>query len=122
MAIRHDRKVSILDVMGPVMVGPSSSHTAGTARLGASFGTGAPEVGGEAAMDVDAAAGPDLRRAVLVGSALRRASDRPHVFAAAKAYALPAITRTARTSNRTLKFRSMAFLLFATPGPTAAAG
>src|SRR6476646_5382170 len=34
MAIRHDRNVSILDVMGPVMVGPSSSHTAGTARLG----------------------------------------------------------------------------------------
>ena len=34
MAIRHDRRVSILDVMGPVMVGPSSSHTAGTARLG----------------------------------------------------------------------------------------
>src|SRR5918912_1512215 len=34
MAIRHDRKVSILDVVGPVMVGPSSSHTAGTARLG----------------------------------------------------------------------------------------
>lgn len=27
-------KISILDVMGPVMVGPSSSHTAGTARLG----------------------------------------------------------------------------------------
>jgi L-serine dehydratase len=34
MPIRHDRKVSILDVMGPVMVGPSSSHTAGTARIG----------------------------------------------------------------------------------------
>jgi L-serine dehydratase len=34
MPIRHDRTVSILDVMGPVMVGPSSSHTAGTARLG----------------------------------------------------------------------------------------
>lgn len=34
MAVRHDRKISILDVMGPVMVGPSSSHTAGTARLG----------------------------------------------------------------------------------------
>ena len=34
MATRHDRKVSILDVMGPVMVGPSSSHTAGTSRLG----------------------------------------------------------------------------------------
>lgn len=34
MAVRHDRKVSILDVMGPVMVGPSSSHTAGTARIG----------------------------------------------------------------------------------------
>jgi L-serine dehydratase len=34
MPIRHDRHVSILDVMGPVMVGPSSSHTAGTARLG----------------------------------------------------------------------------------------
>lgn len=34
MAIRHDRKVSILDIMGPVMVGPSSSHTAGTARIG----------------------------------------------------------------------------------------
>jgi len=34
MPIRHDRKVSILDIMGPVMVGPSSSHTAGTARLG----------------------------------------------------------------------------------------
>jgi L-serine dehydratase len=34
MTIRHDRKVSILDVMGPVMVGPSSSHTAGTARIG----------------------------------------------------------------------------------------
>ena len=34
MPVRHDRHVSILDVMGPVMVGPSSSHTAGTARLG----------------------------------------------------------------------------------------
>jgi L-serine dehydratase, iron-sulfur-dependent, beta subunit len=34
MAKRHDRRISILDVMGPVMVGPSSSHTAGTARLG----------------------------------------------------------------------------------------
>jgi L-serine dehydratase len=34
MTVRHDRKVSILDMMGPVMVGPSSSHTAGTARLG----------------------------------------------------------------------------------------
>ena len=34
MPIRHDRTVSILDIMGPVMVGPSSSHTAGTARLG----------------------------------------------------------------------------------------
>jgi L-serine dehydratase len=34
MTVRHDRHVSILDVMGPVMVGPSSSHTAGTARLG----------------------------------------------------------------------------------------
>src|ERR1041384_7586689 len=34
MTTRHDRKVSILDVMGPVMVGPSSSPTAGTARLG----------------------------------------------------------------------------------------
>jgi L-serine dehydratase len=34
MPVRHDRKVSILDIMGPVMVGPSSSHTAGTARLG----------------------------------------------------------------------------------------
>ncbi len=34
MPTRHDRHVSILDVMGPVMVGPSSSHTAGTARLG----------------------------------------------------------------------------------------
>src|SRR5438874_12973640 len=34
MTIRHDRKVSILDVMGPVMVGPPGSHTAGTARLG----------------------------------------------------------------------------------------
>jgi len=28
------RKIGILDVMGPVMVGPSSSHTAGTARIG----------------------------------------------------------------------------------------
>lgn len=34
MAIRSNRRVSILEVMGPVMVGPSSSHTAGTARLG----------------------------------------------------------------------------------------
>src|SRR5437763_17059670 len=34
MGVKHDRHVSILDVMGPVMVGPSSSHTAGTARLG----------------------------------------------------------------------------------------
>ncbi|MEO8032947.1 MAG: L-serine ammonia-lyase, iron-sulfur-dependent subunit beta [Acidobacteriota bacterium] len=34
MATRNLRSVSILDVMGPVMVGPSSSHTAGTARLG----------------------------------------------------------------------------------------
>jgi L-serine dehydratase len=32
--VRTDRKIPILDVMGPVMVGPSSSHTAGTARLG----------------------------------------------------------------------------------------
>ena len=30
----RNRRVSILEVMGPVMVGPSSSHTAGTARLG----------------------------------------------------------------------------------------
>lgn len=30
----NDRKIPILDIMGPVMVGPSSSHTAGTARLG----------------------------------------------------------------------------------------
>lgn len=29
-----ERKIPILDIMGPVMVGPSSSHTAGTARLG----------------------------------------------------------------------------------------
>lgn len=29
-----NRRLTILDVMGPVMVGPSSSHTAGTARLG----------------------------------------------------------------------------------------
>src|SRR5258707_6021179 len=34
MTIRHDRKVAILEVRGPVMVGPSSSHPAGTARLG----------------------------------------------------------------------------------------
>ncbi|HEY5610372.1 MAG TPA: L-serine ammonia-lyase, iron-sulfur-dependent subunit beta [Thermoanaerobaculia bacterium] len=34
MAMKKDRKIPILDVMGPVMVGPSSSHTAGTARLG----------------------------------------------------------------------------------------
>jgi L-serine dehydratase len=31
---KGDRKLPILDIMGPVMVGPSSSHTAGTARLG----------------------------------------------------------------------------------------
>lgn len=31
---KKDRKIPILDIMGPVMVGPSSSHTAGTARLG----------------------------------------------------------------------------------------
>jgi L-serine dehydratase len=31
---KGDRKIPILDIMGPVMVGPSSSHTAGTARLG----------------------------------------------------------------------------------------
>jgi L-serine dehydratase len=30
----NPRKIPILDIMGPVMVGPSSSHTAGTARLG----------------------------------------------------------------------------------------
>ena len=34
MPMKKDRKIPILDVMGPVMVGPSSSHTAGTARLG----------------------------------------------------------------------------------------
>lgn len=34
MAMKKDRKIPILDIMGPVMVGPSSSHTAGTARLG----------------------------------------------------------------------------------------
>jgi L-serine dehydratase len=32
--VSRERKISILDIMGPVMVGPSSSHTAGTARLG----------------------------------------------------------------------------------------
>lgn len=32
--MNQDRKIPILDIMGPVMVGPSSSHTAGTARLG----------------------------------------------------------------------------------------
>jgi L-serine dehydratase len=32
--MKPGRKIPILDVMGPVMVGPSSSHTAGTARLG----------------------------------------------------------------------------------------
>jgi L-serine dehydratase len=32
--MKKDRKIPILDVMGPVMVGPSSSHTAGAARLG----------------------------------------------------------------------------------------
>jgi L-serine dehydratase len=34
MAAKQERKIPILDIMGPVMVGPSSSHTAGTARLG----------------------------------------------------------------------------------------
>jgi len=34
MPMKQDRKIPILDIMGPVMVGPSSSHTAGTARLG----------------------------------------------------------------------------------------
>src|SRR5687767_15827847 len=34
MPMKKDRKIPILDIMGPVMVGPSSSHTAGTARLG----------------------------------------------------------------------------------------
>lgn len=34
IATMTSRRVSILDVMGPVMVGPSSSHTAGAARLG----------------------------------------------------------------------------------------
>ena len=28
------REMSVFDVIGPVMVGPSSSHTAGAARLG----------------------------------------------------------------------------------------
>lgn len=32
--MKQHRKIPILDIMGPVMVGPSSSHTAGTARLG----------------------------------------------------------------------------------------
>jgi L-serine dehydratase len=45
---RHDRKLSILDIMGPVMVGPSSSHTAGTARLGRV----AYEILGEAPVEV----------------------------------------------------------------------
>src|SRR5512141_736903 len=34
MPVRPGRKIPILVVMGPVIVGPSSSHTAGTARLG----------------------------------------------------------------------------------------
>jgi len=34
MAMKKGRRIPILDIMGPVMVGPSSSHTAGTARLG----------------------------------------------------------------------------------------
>src|SRR5215217_2676469 len=31
---RDSRMVSLLDIIGPVMVGPSSSHTAGACRLG----------------------------------------------------------------------------------------
>ncbi|MDI6712908.1 MAG: L-serine ammonia-lyase, iron-sulfur-dependent, subunit beta, partial [Anaerosomatales bacterium] len=29
------RQRSLFDIIGPVMIGPSSSHTAGAARLGA---------------------------------------------------------------------------------------
>lgn len=31
--------ISIMDVIGPIMIGPSSSHTAGAARLGAAAGS-----------------------------------------------------------------------------------
>ena len=36
MMVRKDKvsMINIFDMMGPVMVGPSSSHTAGAARIG----------------------------------------------------------------------------------------
>ena len=36
MMVREDKvsMINIFDMMGPVMVGPSSSHTAGAARIG----------------------------------------------------------------------------------------
>ncbi|HBC95850.1 MAG TPA: L-serine ammonia-lyase, iron-sulfur-dependent, subunit beta, partial [Clostridium sp.] len=33
------REYSVFDILGPVMIGPSSSHTAGAARLGKIAGT-----------------------------------------------------------------------------------
>src|SRR5438874_8463195 len=33
-SVRLPRMVSLLDIIGPVMVGPSSSHTAGACRIG----------------------------------------------------------------------------------------
>ena len=34
MKKQEDERLGLFDIMGPVMIGPSSSHTAGAARLG----------------------------------------------------------------------------------------
>jgi L-serine deaminase len=36
---------SVFDIIGPVMIGPSSSHTAGAARIGQSMPTALRETG-----------------------------------------------------------------------------
>lgn len=78
-----DRKISILDIMGPVMVGPSSSHTAGTARLGRV----AREILGEDPVSVTFQLHPPLAKTyrghgsdfALVGGAIGMSCDDPRI-------------------------------------------
>lgn len=77
------RKIPILDIMGPVMVGPSSSHTAGTARLGRV----AREILGEEPRSLRFHLHPPLERTyrghgsdfALVGGAIGMSVDDPRI-------------------------------------------
>lgn len=78
-----ERKIPILDIMGPVMVGPSSSHTAGTARLGRV----AREILGEDPVRVEFHLHPPLAKTyrghgsdfALVGGSIGMSCDDPRI-------------------------------------------